>query len=115
MQETAVADSFEQNCFQALAEKISHAKVETGADGSVWLMHVYDPVFGAIRWTSMDDFLFGRVSCMSIFELVRYEIERDKEGYMSEHSFFALENKWMEPFCGCKSAQELALKMAVLQ
>ena len=108
-------DGFASRCFRTVTERISHAKIETGADGSVWLMHVYDPVFGAIRWTSMDDFLFGCVSCMSIFELVRYEIERDKEGYMSEHSFFALENKWMEPFCGCRSAQELALKMAVSQ
>ena len=78
-------------------------------------MHVYDPVFGAVKWASADDFLFGRAGCMSIFEFVRYEIERDREGHMSEHSLFALENKWMEPFCGCRSAQELALKMAVSQ
>lgn len=110
-----MTDSFEQDCFQALAEKISHARVETGADDSVWLTHVFDPVFSAIKWTSMDYFLFGCDSCMSIFEFVRYVIDKDRKGYMSEHSFFALQNKWMVPFCGCRSAQELALKMAVLQ
>jgi len=110
-----VTDSFEQDCLRTLAEKISHAKVEAGADGSVWLMHVYDPVFTDVKWYSAEDFLFGHVRCMSVFEFVNDEIMMDSEGHMSEYSFFALQNKWMVPFCGCRSAQELALKLAVLQ
>ena len=99
-------------CLRDVARLTSGAKVESGADGTVWLM---PDGAQAVMWKSERDFLFGSGNYSSVFDFAAtfrnvYPTPGDS-GDIAGYCRFARLNEWMQALLGCSSAQQLRLAL----